>query len=271
MPDLHSLAVFVLQFSQKWAQALAAPTQFLSPGFQPTSDQIVQGLEFYFGILGLSLLIYAPFILGSGKGELGEKAQLLSITLVGLSAGAMVAVSWHFVFWLFGGQSDFAGTYLAYIYSAGPIAPLITISSVIIFSALPPDLRKYALSPATAQKAFQLGLKDPRTSNAKIIFGGLLSFLLMVYSIIIQFSSMRFVQNVSGWRLVPLVFLLIIVTMIVGVLFQSIQGAFYPSFDDGEPPQATRTDVALISPEVVNAFNPTQVQPSNPEAQETPL
>lgn len=259
MPDLHELAAFILQLSHKWAQSISDPKQFLSQAFQPTDDQLLSGLEFYFGIIAISLLLYAPFVLGSSKGELSDKVQLVASSFVNLFFGAVLAMSWHFAFWLLGGASNFSGTYLAYVYGGAPFVPLITLSSLIIFGALPPNLRQYALNPTTAQKAMKAGIADPRTSNTKIILGTLLTLGFTAWSIVVQFRCMSFAQNVRGWRLVLVIVLILPISMLVGYLSQTVQAVFIPSVDETLPVQSA-PDILIPAP-VVKEFDSTQSAP----------
>jgi Yip1 domain len=258
MPDLHSLAVFVLQVSTTWAQAISDPQQFLSPSFQPTDEQITRGLEFYFAMIAVSLLLYAPFVLGSHKSELGDKAGLAASAFVGLFSTALLAMSWHFAFWLLGGASTFSGTYLAYVYAGSPFTPLITFSSLIIFGALPPDLRRYAINPTTAQKGMVRAWADPRTNKILFLLGTLLGLVFIVWSLIVMFRCMSFVQNVGGLGLVGAIVLILLITAVVGYVLKAVQSVFNPTSDETLPPGSAADQSASISPEVVDATDSTQ-------------
>src|SRR5205807_3939470 len=141
-------------------------------------------LEFYFPILVFSTLLYAPFVLGS-KSEFADKIKLLAGSVVGLFLGLVATLSWHLAFWLLGGGANFAGTYLTSVYAGAPYVPLISISSLILYAALPQNLRPLALNPATAQQAMQRGLADPRTNNAAVVLGSLLVLGLSLWMTIV--------------------------------------------------------------------------------------
>jgi hypothetical protein len=232
--DIRSWIEYLLTIVHQWSSAISNPKQFLTPHFQPGDNQVIDGLQFYFPILVFSLLLYAPFVLGR-KSEFAEKIRLLASTVVGLLIGLAAALSWHLAFWLMGGGASFSGTYLVSVYAGAPYVPLISIFSLFLLGALPPELQPLALNPATTQKAMQLGMADPRTNTVAVAFGSLLVLGITVWMTFVMFRCMSFVHSLGGWRLVVAIVVSLLIGSFVFRIFQFIQAMFSPQQPLPEP------------------------------------
>jgi|GEM_PF-1311872 len=235
--DFHKLATYVFHFVQKWGMAISDPRNSLVP--HPREPATIDALEFYFGTVILAFFIQAPFLLGQ-KGE--EKARFAATAIIGSVSGAMVAMSWHLAFSWMGGAANFAGTWVGYVYAGAPYVPLIALASVLTFSALPPDLRHYALTPATAPQAFKRGFEDPRTSKGLVVLGSLSSICIGIWSMIVQLRNMRFVHRLTGLRFVGAIAIALIMTAILAPVLKALASGFssetadLPADMGGKPP-----------------------------------
>ncbi|MFO0928040.1 MAG: YIP1 family protein [Gemmataceae bacterium] len=213
---------------ERWKQALLNPQQFLEVGFQPTEDQLTEGLEFYLMMFVVSFVLFAPLALAA-RGEVATKTKVIINGALGLLFTALVAMTWFAAFWLLGGHSNFTGTLLAYIYSATPYLPPTAFCSLLIFTGLPTELRAYALNPATAQAAMQVAAEDPQTSKGMVALGGLGSLGLMLWSVVVVFRSFGFVHELSGWKFAAAIALSIVVAAPVSSVLRRLSLALQGS------------------------------------------
>jgi hypothetical protein len=227
MSNFRDMAEHGLRYFKAWRQAVEGPEQFLAQAFDPSEAQLLDGLELYLVMMSVSLLFTAPLALWQ-RGNLQDRSKGVANTVLGLLFTGLVAMTWHIAFWLFGGASGFTGTYLAYIYAAAPLVPLLAFSSVLVFAGLPPYLRRFALSPATSRQAVMLAQDDPRTQRGLVALGGLLSFGLMVWSAIALLRALSFVHNLSGWRLVGAIVLSMLLAVPVGAVLRAVSAVLRP-------------------------------------------
>lgn len=228
--DPVDLAHKAIKLMETWSRAVTDPKQFMSGAhpFQPDDNHIAEALAFYITMLSVSMLIMTPFILGQ-KSEFAEKAKLVASSVMGLLFSAVVAMTWHFSFKMMGGTASFGGSYLAFVYSAGPFGIPMTIVSLLIFAALPPDYRPRALNPTTANAVMAQAKTDARTNQGLLGVGGLLALVLMIWSLVIQFRCLTFVHGVTGfWKLTGTVFLSLALAVPIGLLWKHLGGLLSP-------------------------------------------
>jgi hypothetical protein len=208
----------IQQDVEAWLAAIADPRQFLAPAYEPSKEQFVDGLEFYFKIVAVSLVIYGLVALFVGRGSVGVKAKIVANAVLGLIFFFVVAMAVHVPFWLLDGKASFLGTCLAYIYGGVPYAPFMAIAQWVMVSGMPPGLRRFALNPATAQEAGQIAGTHADTDKATFFFGSLLALGVMIWSTIVAFRSLSFVHDLGGWSLALAIFLSFIVSIPIGAL-----------------------------------------------------
>jgi Yip1-like protein len=225
----------IQQDVETWLAAISDPQQFLAPAYQPTKEQFVVGLEFYFKIVLVSLIIYALVALFVGRGSVGVRAKMLANALLGLIFFFVVAMAVHLPFWFLNGKASFLGTCLAYIYGGVPYAPFMAIAQWVMVSGMPPSLRKYALNPGTAQEAGQIAGTHPETDKATFFFGSLLALGVMIWSTVSAFRSLSFVHDLGGWSLAGAIVISIILSMPIGALAKRMSAI--PFEDEPEPQQ----------------------------------
>jgi Yip1 domain len=220
MFDLVKLvdAAQIQQAVETWLAALSDPKQFLVPAYQPTKEQFVTGLVFYFEIVAVSLVIYALVTLFVGRGSVGVRAKMLANALLGLIFFFVIAMAVHLPFWLLNGKASFLGTCLAYIYGGVPYAPFMAIAQWVMISGMPPGLRRYALNPGTAQEAGAIAGKHPDTDKGTYFFGALLALGVMVWSLIAAFRCLAFAHDLGGWSLAGAIIISFILSMPIGAV-----------------------------------------------------
>ena len=228
MPSLHSAAEFLLHVLKYWTRSISHPKQFLAPDFHPLDGQLIDGIEFYFAMLVVSLLLYAPFVLGQ-RGEFAEKASLAAGVILGLLSTTVIAMTWHLAFSLLGGGASFGGTCLAVIHANGPYLPLMAFASLIVFAALPADLQRHAVNPATAKFAMERGIIDPRTNKGLSALGGLATLALLAWSAVVTFRCLSFVHGLLGlWRVAGAVALSALIAAPLSVVFKAVASVLSP-------------------------------------------
>jgi hypothetical protein len=218
---IHEWVKYILEVLGKWMDAISNPWQFMGQAFQPGSEQVYDGLEFYLTMLLVTFVPYAP-VAFSQKGEMGDKMRVATNAILGLVSSAVLAMTWHFSFWLVGGQASFGGTYLAYVWAVSPYLPLMTLASLVAVAGLPPHLRRYALNPSTAQEALKRVNEDPRTSMGLVAVGSLGALAVLGWSIIMLLRCFCFVHDVSGWRLVGAILLSVVLAAPVGRVLKGL-------------------------------------------------
>jgi hypothetical protein len=212
--DTHQIQ----QAVETWLAAIYDPKQFLVPAYQPTKEQFVAGLEFYFKIVVVSLVIYALVTLFVGRGSVGVRAKMLANALLGLIFFFVVAMAVHLPFSFLSGKASFLGTCLAYIYGGVPYAPFMAVAQWVMISGMPPGLRKYALNPGTAQEAGAIAGKHPDTDKGTFFFGSLLAMAIMIWSTVAAFRCLSFVHDLGGWSLAGAIIVSFILSMPIGAV-----------------------------------------------------
>jgi hypothetical protein len=210
---------------ERWRQAVLNPEQFLQPAFQPTEDQLSDGLEFYLIMFIVSFIFVAPLALAA-KGEVANKTKIAINGALGLLFTGLVAMPWYAAFWLLGGNGSFSGTLLAYIYAATPYLPPTAFCGLIVFAGLPTRLRAYALNPATAQLAMKSAAEDPSTSKGMLGLGSLGTLGLIIWSVIVIFRSFSFVHGVTGWKLAGAILLSMVFAAPVSAVLRKVATLF---------------------------------------------
>ncbi len=213
-----------------WLAAFTDPLQFLSSAFTPSSEQVIEALEFYLKVVAASLVIYGLVTVFAERGSLAVKAKMLANGLLGIVFLFVVAMVVHIPFWLLGGKASFLGTLLTYIYAAAPYAPLMAIAQWILVAGMPADLRRYALNPATAQRAGQVASQDPDTDKFTYFLGCLMVLGLLGWSLFVTFRALGYVHDVGGWWLALAIVLSFLIAIPVGVLNRRMASLIY---DDG--------------------------------------
>jgi hypothetical protein len=218
MPD-------ILQYDQAfetWVSALADPFQFLRPAFAPTHAEVAAGAEFYLKLLAVSLAMYLVIVLFAGQGSLASKAKMFANAILGIALFLTTAAATHVPFWLLGGKSTFLGTCLTYVYAAGPYGPLMTFATCIMIAGMPARLRRYAINPATAQRAGAIAGQDPETDKITYFIGCFLVLGLMLWSLVVSFRCLGFSHELSGWPFAIAVVLSFLIWIPIGRISQSL-------------------------------------------------
>jgi len=210
---------YVLGLLKTWMQAFSNPEQFLAPGFQPTDNQVVSGMEFYAVLVIVSVLLGAPLVVAQ-KGDLADKTRLAANGVFGVLSISLVALTWHISFWVLGGQSNFAGTFLAYVYGAGPYIPLTGLATWIVASAFPKHLLVYWVNPTMAQEGMRRAKDDPGTSTGMVALGCLFTSGIMLWSFIVVMRCFSYAHALSGWRLVGAILLSVVIAIPVGAVMK---------------------------------------------------
>src|SRR5882672_4957940 len=129
----RALVEFIIKTVEIYTNSLSNPQQFLTPRIPPSDKQILDGMEFYLTLFSLCFVLNLPFVF-TFKGELQDKVRLAVLVVFGLISAGLVALIFHFPFWLLGGEGTFAGTFLAMAYAYGPFMVLMTISALIFLA-----------------------------------------------------------------------------------------------------------------------------------------
>ncbi|MEA2811233.1 MAG: hypothetical protein QOJ17_5374 [Rhodospirillaceae bacterium] len=225
---------------ETWLSALDDPYQFLRPAFVPTHDEVAAGAEFYLKLLAVSLAMYVVIALFTGQGSLASKAKMFANGILGIALFLVTAAATHVPFWLLGGKSTFLGTCLTYIYAAGPYGPLMTFATCIMIAGMPAHLRRYAINPATAQRAGALAGQDPETDKITFFTGCFLVLGLMVWTLVVSFRCLGFSHDLSGWPFAIAIVLSLLISIPLGKISQSLVGALMGSPErDGAAPQTS--------------------------------
>lgn len=204
--NLHENAELVLKMFETWIQALSDPQHFLATSFQPTDVQMVSGIEFYAFLFILSILLGAPLVLAQ-KGDVADKTRLVAHGVFGVLSVSVLALTWHVSFWMLGGKSSFAGTYLAYVYAAAPYIPLTSLAIWIVASGFPRHLLVYWTNPAMAKHGLAQAKNDPGTATGMFVLGGLVTYGITLWGLIVALRSFSYVHAMSGWRLLGAILL----------------------------------------------------------------
>jgi hypothetical protein len=252
---------FVDRF-EHWRQAVTNPEQYLKPGFQPTEEQLFNGLDFFFAMLLLSLVIYAP--LGAKKqGDFTDKSKVAINAVLGLLFAGAVANAWYFAFWLLGGTASFSGTFLAYVYAASPFVPIMALASLIIARGLPPHLQHLAVNPKTARDAFKQAKDDPRTSQGMVGLGGIAWWGVLGWSACVLLRCFSFIHEVGGWKFVGAIALsalsVVVIAGLVGPILQWLSRLFGGDEDD-TPDSGVSAALANIQAQNAQILGLLQVQ-----------
>lgn len=237
MPSIDIAAL--RRLFEQWLLSITDPQHSLVPN--PTNEKFMDGLEFYFQLLLVSLLIYGLVALFVERGSLTVKARMLASGLLGMIFFFVVAMAMHFPFWLLGGKSTFLGTCLAYIYASAPYGPLMAFTSWIMVAGMPPDLRRFALNPGTAQAAAQLATNDPETDKFTFFFGALLVWGLMVWNLFVTFRTLAFVHDLGGWALAGAIVLSFVIAVPIGALNKRMSALMFH-----EKPEAREVGAAGV-------------------------
>jgi hypothetical protein len=228
------------QAFETWVSALTDPYQFLRPAFVPTHAEVAAGAEFYLKLLAVSLAMYVVIVLFAGQDSLASKAKMFANAILGIALFLATAAATHVPFWLLGGKSTFLGTCLTYIYAAGPYGPLMTFATWIMIAGMPAHLRRYAINPATAQRAGALAGQDPETDKITFFTGCFLVLGLMVWTLVVSFRCLGFSHDLSGWPFAIAIVLSLLISIPLGKISQSLVGALMGSPEpDGAAPQTS--------------------------------
>jgi hypothetical protein len=219
--SLRSLAKEFLEGFKKWREAISDPKHFVQPGFDPTEDQLIEGIEFYLMLFSVSFVFLAPLVLTS-KGETADKSKAAINAAIGLMFTGILAMTWFFAFWLMGGTSTIAGTFVTYIYAAGPYLPLFSALGLLIYTGLPERYRRAAMNPATTQAAMNAAVQDPETSKGPVMLGGCAAVGIMIWSMIVVFRCFSYVHEVNGWKLAGAIVLSLIVSAPVSAVLKKL-------------------------------------------------
>lgn len=244
MQILADISPGIIQhYAQMWARAISGPSAYLARSFQPTSDQVTEGIGFFLAMIAVSTMfsIAAGF---SQAGSAGDKIKSGANGFLGLFFGAISAIAAHFPFVLFGGKATFSGTYLAYCYAAGPYLPLISFAALIMLSGYPARLRAYAIAPQTAPLAFAAAQQDPETSNLNLYLGAFLLWGVMIWSYVAMIRALSFAHELSGLRLTGAIVVSFVLFAIVGKVLQGVSSLLLPP----PPPVTDLQPPAVQSP-----------------------
>jgi hypothetical protein len=239
--DVSEWARFLVNIGSVWNTAIHAPKTLLH--FSPSDKELVEGVTFYLEMLGISLVLTAPLIF-QHKAEFGNKVRMAASAVFSIVSLALCAFAGDLAFRLFGGTGTFASSFLAYAYGFGPYGPFLTLSSLLLFASLPPNLRQYALSPVTAQKAGQKAMEDPRTNRFLFVVASLILWLTLIVGYVVFLRCMIFVHSSHGMRAAASIVVFLIAFAILGKLIQPIQGIIMPPPSDDTPDRPVEPDSA---------------------------
>jgi hypothetical protein len=105
---------------------------------------------------------------------------------------------------------------------------------------MPAHLRRYAINPATAQRAGALAGQDPETDKITFFTGCFLVLGLMVWTLVVSFRCLGFSHDLSGWPFAIAIVLSLLISIPLGKISQSLVGALMGSPEpDGAAPQTS--------------------------------
>lgn len=213
------------QAFETWVAALTDPYKFLRPAFSPTPDEVAAGGDFYLKLLAVSLAMYFAIVVFAGQGSLASKAKMFANGVLGIALFLVSAAATHVPFWLLGGKSTFLGTCLTYIYAAGPYGPLMTFATWIMIAGMPARLRRYAINPATAQRAGQIAGQDPETDKIVYFLGCFLVIGVMIWTLVVSFQCLGYSHDLNGWPFTFAIVLSLVISWPLGIVVQRLVGA----------------------------------------------
>ena len=220
--DPHKFAEMFRQGLSRWSEAVASPSSFMTSPFKPTEQQVIEGLVFYIAMLAITLAFYLLLAVFVGRKDLAAGARSLANAMFGLVFFLLTAMAIHFPFSWLGGQSDFWGTCLAYIYATTPYLPVLAVLMWIMVASIPADLRPYVLSPSTSQQAGALAAQSEETDKFPFYFSCFAAMILMVWNLFRLFQTLSFAHDLSGWSLAGAIVLSMLVTGLIKKLFDPI-------------------------------------------------
>jgi hypothetical protein len=229
----HTWAAYFIHFFQKWSESFSTPKGFLGEPrpFHPSEQQMTDALSFYLGIVAICLVVISPMWVGQ-KNEFAERVKLIGNSVMGLFFTLAVAMSWHFAFHLMGGSASFSGSCLAYVYAAGPLLIPLSFVTLLVYAALPPELRAYASNPLAAKAVMNQAMTHPKTKKGLFGLASVLSLILIGRSLFVQFRCMSFIHGVTGfWRLLATIGLSILFAMPITYVMQELSALFSPGSD----------------------------------------
>jgi hypothetical protein len=190
--------------------------------FEPADHQTVEGLVFFIAMFSISFSLYVLLALFVGRKDIAAFIKSLTAAFFGLVFFLIVMMAFYFPFWLFGGKSNFWGTGLAYIYSVGPLIPILALLTWIGVAAMPPYLRPYAFSPNLSVKVGEAAAKDSATQKFPYFVAGLGILILIFWGLFRIFQSVSFVHDLGGWRLAGAAVLSMAIVHVMKKLFDPI-------------------------------------------------
>lgn len=246
--NLHEYATVILKMLETWIQALSNPERFLQPSFQPNEGQMINGMEFYAFLLIVSILLGAPLVLAQ-KGDFADKTRLAANGVFGVLSVTAIALMWHVSFRMLGGKSSFTGTYLAYVYAAGPYIPLTSLAIWIVASGFPRHLLVYWTNPAMAQHGLERAKSDPGTATGMVLLGCIVTYGITLWGLVVALRSFSYVHEISGWRFFWAILLSMVITIPLTAVLKRMGTMLQP---EGEN---SKTFARRVIEEILNKGN----------------
>jgi hypothetical protein len=212
MFDFH---VYV-EYFDKWMSAITDPDQLLTRSFKPSNADFDAGLEFFFAVLVVTVLILGALSFFAAGAAAASKLKMFASALVGIVTLFACAAAVYFPFVLLGGSSNFHGTLLTYIYATVPYGPLSALAACIRIGGMPHELRAPALSPATAKQTVQKAWSHPETDKFVYVVGSLITLGLLAWSTYVAFRCLSYAHDLHSWRLAVAIALSFVVFALVG-------------------------------------------------------
>ena len=222
LQEPHKFAEMFIQGVGKWSLAISAPDRFLAAAFEPSEKQIIESLVFYIAMLTITLFLFLLLAVAVGRKDLAAGAKVLGSAMFSLIFFMILSVAFYFSFWLLGGKSGFWGTCVAYIYSATPYLPILAFLSWMMVSAMPADLRPFALNPGTAELAGRLAVESDETEKFPFYFSMAAYFAVMFIGLFRTFQSLALVHDMGSWQLAGAIILYLLTAGVMKKLFDPI-------------------------------------------------
>jgi hypothetical protein len=212
-------------YFEEWREYIVDPTQKLSAGFEPTEEQLNDGIEFYLVMFVIAFLLTAP-VTFMHKGETIDKLKVAINAALGLLFMGLFSIAWYVAFWVMGGKTGLSGTLLAYIYAASPYLPIYSFCALIMVSGVPRRLQPYVVNPATSKTAMDAAMQDPETSKGLVGIGSLAVLGLIIWCLYVVWSCFSYIHDVTGWRLAGAVGIALLIAIPVNYVLKGVGSIF---------------------------------------------
>jgi len=207
----------VPDFVQAWLNGISDPYEYI----HSYPNDISKELKLFIHLWIFTTLLSLP-IAAIQKGSGTDKARtLFSAAFVTIITGLVIMV-WHLPFSYLGSGLP-SGTFQVYVYCQATLAPLTSLSGLIIFSGLPRELIALAATPAHAKRAFELAKRYPQTSWGMIGFGNVLFWSVGIWGLIRQSKGMSQIFDIHGLKLITAVICSVLLSIPLYKVIQRIQ------------------------------------------------